>query len=107
VRSVDTEGLEVLSVFTNTPGHVASGVRGSPRTIVEAYNDYLGHRCPSWGDAVYLTGSLEAGMFELVSLSVVLAPETERFLVLYTVDCADGWLSVSRHVQGVVVQRME
>ncbi len=103
----DTESLSVTSLYASAPDRVDQSVKdaATESSIVDAYDDYLGHLCPSWGDALYLGGSLEAGMYELVHLRAAVTPNTSRFLILFTVDCADGWLGASRHIQACVLDR--
>jgi hypothetical protein len=98
---VRSESLALADIYTTDAEALTPELRerAAPPAIVAAYDDYL-WRLPPWGDAVFLTGSLQAAMFELVSLRIRVPAETKRFLVVYTLECSDGWTQAVKYIQG-------
>lgn len=71
----------------------------APKEIVQAYDNYMG----KYGDLVFLTGVLEAGVYEMVLLKIVVEPSVKRFIIGYSLDCSDGWTSKEVFFQGFVI----
>jgi hypothetical protein len=105
ITDVLTEGLDVMDVYSARPDLLTPRLRGlaADANIVAAYRDYLSH-APRWGDGVFLKGTLASGMYELVSLAIVVPAEVTGFLVVFTLDCSDGWWRAETRVQGCLVK---
>jgi hypothetical protein len=75
--------------------------------IVAGYNEYLmDEDMLRWGDVVVLSdGHLEASLFELVIVDVKIEKDLPEFFVVFSVDCADGWIGAQNYIQGCVVSR--
>jgi hypothetical protein len=77
-----------------------------PKDIVDAYYDYMGGKVDSWGDSVYLGGSpLEASQYEMVHLTLQADPDTDRFVIIYTLDATDKWARSAAFIQGFCIIR--
>jgi hypothetical protein len=75
--------------------------RAAPAEIVAAYKelDYA-----TWQDGVWLSGSLDAHTYELVSVIVEPNPDLREFFLIYTINCDDGWCRASTFVQGCRIE---
>lgn len=102
VTDVVTETAPVY-LYADQPELVADvdRVRCADKRIVEGYNDYLMDGMTRWGDVVVLSGGhLEASLFELAVVDVVIEPDLESFFVVLSVDCADFWTGAQTFIQG-------
>ncbi len=71
------------------------------KKIMDAYDDYMG----KYGDLLFLMGTLESGTYEMVSLKIMVEPEVDRFVIGYSLDCSDGWVSRESFFQGFKIER--
>ena len=107
VRVVDvlTETLDFY-VYASRPEQLRRPLpAAAPAEIVAAYNDYMMTGLSMWGDLIFLSGDLEADMFELALVTVEVDDSLGEFFVVYTVDCADGWIGARTYAQGCRVLR--
>jgi hypothetical protein len=103
VTDVVTETLPVY-LYADKPDLVVDRerLRCAHERIVAGYDGYLMdedmHR---WGDVVVLTGGrLEASLFELVVVDVMIDHPLPSFFVVFSVDCTDGWIGAQTFIQG-------
>lgn len=72
----------------------------APKGIMDAYDNYMG----KYGDLLFFIGTLESGAYEMVLLKIKVEPEVERFVIGYSLDCSDGWVSRETFFQGFKVE---
>jgi hypothetical protein len=73
--------------------------RVTPEQIRRAYDDYLSGLA-RFGDGIYLWGSImEAGSTELIHIEATMPRSMDRFFLLYTVTCSDGWMRDATYLQ--------
>lgn len=107
ITDVAAEDLDLTGIYSEHPDLLAEHLRGRATApqIVAAYDNYLPPHAPTWGDAIFLCGTLESRMYVLVSVTVRPAAQTQSFLVLFGLDCSDGWLRAQTRMQGVRLDR--
>lgn len=66
-------------------------------SIRRAY-EYL--RIPEFGDVIYMSGVLEAGLFELSVLTVEVERRVEDMHLVFAINCSDRWLGAKTYIQG-------
>jgi len=66
--------------------------------IRQAYESYM-KDLPEWGDILYLSGELEAGLYEIAVLKVVFKEYVSEIFLIFTVNCSDRWLRVETYIQ--------
>jgi len=106
VVDVVAETLPV-SIYAERPELVEGSIAPADPRIVEAYGNYLlDDRMRRWGDVLAFTdGHLEASLFELVVVEVLIEGQLESFFVVYTLDCADAWTGARTFIQACHVER--
>jgi hypothetical protein len=73
--------------------------RVTPEQVRRSYDEYLAGLA-SFGDGIYLWGSImEAGSTELVHIEAAVPRSMDRFFLLYTVTCSDGWMRDATYLQ--------
>jgi hypothetical protein len=79
--------------------------------IRKEYNNYLHTNVGTeYGDMVYLTGQLEAKVYEMVILNVLIhkgeldSLKERKFVIRYIIDCSDGWVSSQTFFQGFIIE---
>ena len=92
-------------LYLDRPELLERDVAHADPEIVEMYDDYMMEVVTHWGDVVVLEGNLEAYLYELVLVSVLVEERIEDFAVVFTVDCSDGWAGVQTYIQGCRVDR--
>lgn len=105
VADITTESLDLGAFYANRPDLIENqDLRSADRRIIEAYDNYMDIG-EQYGDMVFLEGDLEGEMYELTILTVVIEPAVERFVIAYSIDCSDFWLSRKAFFQGFVVTK--
>jgi hypothetical protein len=106
IVDVFTESLQVGSLFP-VRNHSVDNSRlekqVADKRIVKAYDEYLEIGI-QYGDMLFLEGSLEGGMYEMVLLKLKCDRNVEKFVVGYTLDCSDGWISKRAYFQGFKIE---
>ena len=72
----------------------------APKAIMDAYDNYMG----KYGDLLFFIGTLESGAYEMVLLKIMVEPEVKRFVIGYSLDCSDGWVSRETFFQGFKIE---
>lgn len=96
VVDVLTESHEVESLYEAHPSLVnptTSSLPITPAEIDQAYKSYIETptgRTEQGGDMVYISGSEDGWMQEIVLMTVHLEQDVSRFVIGYTIDWSDG-----------------
>lgn len=105
VTDIIAESLDVGALYASRSDLIENqDLRSVDRKIVEAYDNYMDIG-EQYGDMVFLEGDLEGEMYELVILTVIIEPSVDRFVIAYSIDCSDFWLSRKAFFQGFVVTK--
>jgi hypothetical protein len=105
VTDITTESLVLGAFYANREDMIEStNLRFTDRKIIEAYDNYM-ELGEQYGDTIFLQGDLEGGMFELIILKIAVEPFVDKFVIAYSLDCSDWWLSRQAFFQGFVVRR--
>lgn len=76
--------------------------RSAPKEVVDAYTRALTY-IPV-GDGVWLWGDLHANSFEVISLTLKPEAPSAWFELLFTINCADGFVRAETYVQAIHAQ---
>jgi hypothetical protein len=82
--------------------HDHAKAKSAPKEVVDAYTRLLTYF--PVGDGVWLWGDLGANSFEVISLTLKLEVPSTWFELLFTINCADGFVRAETYVQAIYAQ---
>jgi hypothetical protein len=89
-----TESLVVQTLFLNKPALLRKRDRKLKcvsKQIVDEYEDYMYDLIPpEYGDIVYLDGSLDGQMYEMILLKLVVERDVPEFMVKFSIGWTEG-----------------
>jgi hypothetical protein len=105
IADITTESLDVGTFYANRVDLIENdSLRSVDRRIIKAYDNYMDIG-EQYGDMIFLEGDLEGGMYELTILTLTVEPFIERFIIVYSIDCSDFWLSRRAFFQGFIITK--